>query len=550
MFIIPLLVLLVFVLVFAFYLAPYVKFAYRGDLINREMHLFITRMGVLSTSDIARKEMLGVLAKMREYGELSIEVEKIFALVTRWNVSLEKACRTVASQTPSEMFSNFLLRLAHAVETGETAEEFFRNEQVVVMEQYKIKYESAMRNVDILKQVFIIVAVLFLFIFFMITLVPFLTGEDIQIYVVLVVAGMMIFEGIMVYLIWAIVPGERIWHNMEMKTKIHKEIDRKIKWGLIFCGLAFVFMLAVYNPMEYLFDVWIKSSVGYSAQKIFEKGVAPPQPTYYVLPLLILSVTFIPMLWAARFVNKNESMIKDKDKQYPPFIRSLGAAVGARSKSFLLPLKKLRLHDFGPLTQNIDDLYKRLATRIKTERAWEYFAAESLSELVSKFNEMYVEGTRMGGDTKAISRIISDNFIKMDALRELKYESTSTFTFMLYGLTMSMSFLLFFGLYLIKHFYDLLSQLWMPESAVGPEALDAMRALNWFKEDLVDFNFLVGMTTIMVVYHCGVSAMMTRVISGGNFVGASRDFVGLLWSATITAIAVMFSAQFLLVPPA
>ncbi|NIP34118.1 MAG: type II secretion protein F, partial [Thermoplasmata archaeon] len=55
--------------------------------------------------------------------------------------------------------------------------------------------------------------------------------------------------------------------------------------------------------------------------------------------------------------------------------------------------KKLSYHDFGPLTDDIQSLYKRVAMRIDRQRAWQLFGAETNSELISKFSEMFSEGT-------------------------------------------------------------------------------------------------------------------------------------------------------------
>jgi len=60
----------------------------RGSDIDREMHLFITRMGVLAVSESARKEMFDIISRMREYRSLAVEINKIFIMVDKWNVSL------------------------------------------------------------------------------------------------------------------------------------------------------------------------------------------------------------------------------------------------------------------------------------------------------------------------------------------------------------------------------------------------------------------------------------------------------------------------------
>ena len=527
---------LILLLVCYFFMTPYLAYKQKGELIDREMHLFITRMGVLAASDASRKEMFEILGQMREYGNLAKEIDKIFTLVSKWNVGLEKACRTVATQTPSELFSNFLLRLAHAVETGETAEEFFESEQTVIMDQYDIRYNSAMRSVEVIKEVFIILVVLLLMILILVAFLPFLTMEDMGPWVAITGGMIIVLDVIMIFLLDAIVPGERIWHSMKMRTLVQKKIDRKFQYAIVMCFIVTGIMIAIWPNINMLLDQGMKTAVG------IPSGQELPHATYYVIPLLVLSVGLTPLVWPGLFVMDQESNIIRRDAQYPAFIRSLGGSVGSASKSFTLPLKKLRMHDFGPLKKNVDDLYRRLSTRIKTERAWEYFAAETQSELISKFNEMYVEGSKTG-DTKKISKIISNNFIRINGLRELKYESGSTFLWMVYGVTISMSFLMFFGLYIVEQFMLLFKDLNLPSEAAGSTGLYFFS----FNPNLANIPVLWTTCWVVIAVHCGLSAIMVKYITGGHKISSGVHFVGMLWASTITAMVVMYAAQFLVV---
>jgi flagellar protein FlaJ len=536
----PLVVLLGFALILLlvayFFMLPYLAYSEKGATIDKEMHLFITRMGVLAASEASRKEMFGILAGMREYGTLAKEIDKIFTLVSKWNVGLEKACRTVASQTPSELFSNFLLRLSHAVETGETAEEFFEKEQTVIMDQYEIRYDSAMRSVEIIKEVFVVLVVLVLMIMVLVTFMPFLVMESMGPWIAVTGGFMITLDLLIIYVLEAVVPGERIWHNMKMKTIVQKKITRKFQYSIVMCFIVTGIMIAIWPYLNYYLDLAIK-------QALFQPASVELQhPTYYIIPLLILSVGLTPLLWPGGYVMDQEADIKRRDGQYPAFIRSLGGSVGSRSKSFTLPLKKLRMHDFGPLKKNIDDLYKRLSVRIKTERAWEYFAAETQSELISKFNEMYVEGSKTG-DTKKISKIISDNFIRINGMREQKYESGSNFLWMAYGVAITMSFLLFFGLYIVEQFMILFKDMSIPTEAVQQTGLFFFS----FKESMASLPVLWTTSWVIIVIHCALSALMVKSITGGHRMSSAVHFVGMLWASTISAFVVMYAAQFLVV---
>ena len=45
--------------------------------IEKEMHMFITRMGILSLGEVGAKSIFDILKRMSDYGELAAEVKRI-----------------------------------------------------------------------------------------------------------------------------------------------------------------------------------------------------------------------------------------------------------------------------------------------------------------------------------------------------------------------------------------------------------------------------------------------------------------------------------------
>lgn len=491
-------------------LYPLIRWERRGKLIDRDMHLFITRMGVLSVAEVARKEMFDILARMKEYRTLADEIKKIYVLVSGWNISLEKACRLVAETTPSELLADFLNRLAYAVESGETTEVFFKNEQIVVMNQYKTKYESAMRLTEAMKEVFIALVTAALFVIVIVSLIPLLTGEDASLLMGIAVLLFVFIEFAFLYLLYSIVPGELIWHTMKIKTDVHRSIERKLVFGSILSILVLMLLLVL--------------------------TLKPPLPIFVALCVS-------PLLIPGLYVNAQEMKIKRRDDFFPAFIRSLGTIAEAKTRDMAICLRRLRTHDFGPLTKNIEDQYRRISMRIKRDEAWELFAAETCSELISKFNEMFVEGMKTGGNPKKISQIISDNFITILGLRKMKYESSSSLTGVLYGIMVACSVILYMSLYLVNAFYNLFSKILTPETI---EALHGYEYILLLQPKTFDFFVLACLTLAIIIVHAFVSAWITRIISGGHVVGALTHFVGLIWVGGIVAIIVCETMKYLI----
>jgi flagellar protein FlaJ len=195
-------------------------------------------------------------------------------------------------------------------------------------------------------------------------------------------------------------------------------------------------------------------------------------------------------------------------------------------------LKKLSYHDFGPLTDNIKALYKRVAMRINRQRAWQLFGAETNSELVSKFSEMFSEGTSTGGEPRAISRIISDNFSKLLALRVDKFQTQGRITGILYGLTAAMTVILYLALYLVEGFFDMFSQ-------VSP--VEGFEFVILLKAQTFDLELLNILVFLIILIHALVSTAVTRVIGGGHWVGGLTHLVGMMWVAAITSLLTKYA---------
>ena len=116
-----------------------------------------------------------------------------------------------------------------------------------------------------------------------------------------------------------------------------------------------------------------------------------PFPLYAVIPIT-------PLIIPGLVLYRQEKLVKARDDEFPSFIRALGTTESVKQSTSSDVLKTLREKDFGPLTDNIDDLFKRLNMRIEPADAWRYFTADCRSYLIQTFSEMYLIGREMGGD--------------------------------------------------------------------------------------------------------------------------------------------------------
>jgi flagellar protein FlaJ len=352
--------------------------------IDNNIHYYITHMGVLATSQMTRVNLLHRLSQNEAYGYLAKETGRIYALIRYWHISFPVACRFIGKRTPSVLFSDFLDRLAHSVQAGQDFEEFVLSEQSVVMNDFMTMYKDALNSIDMIKEIFISMSMSLIFIVAFAIIMPIITGMDATL---LLAGAIVIFLGTeLVILMYARtkVPSDRIWHTLEIETMA----DRRIKWSM---------------PVSLMMCIILT-------------GVLL---TYSKLPTTIMfAAALTPLLITGLIARKEENKIKRFDDNFGAFIRSLGGAAGSRSGLILESLKELIVHDFGPLSTNIINLYKRLRVRVNKNKAWEHFAAGTGSNLIERFATMFVEGTTVGGKPAIIGDIISKNFTDILSLRK------------------------------------------------------------------------------------------------------------------------------------
>src|SRR5659263_214290 len=196
--------------------------------IDNNMHYFITHMGVLATSQMSRVDLLLKLSHTEAYGYLAKETGRIYALIYYWHVSFPVACRFIAQRTPSVVFSDFLDRMAHSVQAGQTFEDFVISEQTVVMNDFITMYQDSLNSIDMVKEMFVSMCMSLIFVVSFAIIMPIVTGID----SILLLGGAI---GIFVVTEFAIllyarskVPADRIWHTLEIETLA----DRRIKWSM------------------------------------------------------------------------------------------------------------------------------------------------------------------------------------------------------------------------------------------------------------------------------------------------------------------------------
>jgi flagellar protein FlaJ len=487
---------------------PKILLSQRKRELNNRFHLLITHMTVLATTKIDRMEVFRTLAKEEEYGELAMEMHRIVQLVDTWNQSLDDACRRRAKEVPSDAFSDFLDRLAYTLGAGQSLEDYLLSEQEQIIQHYTTVYRSSLDSLEVMKDLYLSMILSMTFALVFAVVLPVLTGTNPTMTVSAVIVMFIFVQTGFFLAIRSMAPYDPVWfHPEEYPSPIEERLDKSIYVGV---GLSMVLLFITLGGM---FGV---SPITLNDLLFFTDSV--PLPMYAVVPIT-------PMLIPGIVFRQEEERIKGRDGEFPSFIRALGATEGAKQSTTGQVLRTLRKKDFGPLTANINDLYKRLNMRIEPTAAWRYFTADCRSYLIQTFSEMYLIGREMGGSPKQLGELIAANMNQVLQLRQKRKQATTTMVGLLYGITAASTFAFFIGLQVV----NILAQ--MSLDLNSSSQLDVNTLINTSVYNIPLIEFLL---VIIIMFSAMLSALMIRTIDGGHKANTYLHFVMLAWIGGIT----------------
>ena len=523
------LILLPVMAAFAAVAFPILEVQRSATLIEREMHMFITRMGILSLGEVGAKSIFDILKQMRDYGELASEVQRIETLVDKWHTSLPEAARIVAQQSPSPLWADFLDRMAFSIEAGQPIDAFMRSEQETVSEQYSTLYDTRLESVDIMKEIYVslVSAGLFGLVIAGIHLVLFEVGgsDDTPIEVAsrirfLLLASMLfMFVNVgAVFAFRATIPKDKTFATDELETPFRLNFTRTL---LLAGSITFILLIITTVSVIYAWE-----------------GISQEWDKY---GLLVIAVPLSPMLIPTMLVRREEKNIQRRDESYPDFIRALGGTAQARSAEPSATIKALRGIDFGVLDLSIDRLEKRLSTRIDSDRAWDYFNADTNSAVISRYTRIYIEGSQSSGKPAATADLVSRSVGNLLSLRNRRALSADTMAGVSLGLLIASVTSLNVTIAIVLKLGEAIAGVatGFTETDVGAladfgagVALPVMEDASSVGDNIRMFKIIVSILILGQI--AAVSVIATRLRGGGR-VSALGQIIKLIWVAGITS---------------
>tara|TARA_B100001093_G_scaffold40854_1_gene34753 strand:- start:6335 stop:8128 length:1794 start_codon:yes stop_codon:yes gene_type:complete len=508
---------------------PLLEVRRAANLIEKEMHMFITRMGILSLGEVAAQSIFDILKQMSDYGELANEVKRIETLVDKWHTSLPEASRIVAQQSPSPLWADFLDRMAFSIEAGQPIDGFMRSEQETIAEQYSTLYDTRLESVDTMKEIYVslVSAGLFGLVIAGIHLVLFEVGSstDTPIMVAsrlrfLLLAGLLftIIQIGAVVAFRASIPEDPTFARDDLDTPFRINFIRSLVGSLILTSILLVItILTILSAWEAVTTQWDRYG------------------------LLFIAAPLSPMLIPALMVSREERQVLRRDETYPDFIRALGGTAQARSAEPSATIKALRGIDFGMLDNSIDRLERRLATRIDSDQAWDYFNADTNSAVISRYTRIYIEGSQSSGQPAQTAEMVSRSVGSLLSLRRRRALSANTMRGVALGLLIacvtSLNVTIAIVMKLGSSIAGVASSFTDTDVSVLSEfgaglSLPIMEDASGVDENIRLFKIIVSVLILFQVW--AVSSISNRLRGGGKITSLGQA-IQLLWIAGITS---------------
>ena len=506
--------------------------------IEQDMHMFMTRMGILSMGESAEKGMFDVLKEMGDYGALAVEIQAIETLVTKWHTNLPEAARIVGRQSPSAIWSDFLDRMAFSVEVGQPIGEFFTSENETFEQAFTTIYDARLEQLDTLRETFVSLTTtgLLLLVVAGLHLILFQTGDETNNpFQVILRARWVLLAGLLFgllqigawYLFTLVIPDEDLFAKHGFNTE--QAIDMRRAW--IFA--------AVLGTMEFLLLIGL----------FIFTGTSWLTDNWNYIGLLVIAALASPLLAPAMLTLQEETRVRRRDEAFPEFIRAFGGTAQARAQEPSAMVKALSGIDFGALDDSIANLEKRLSMRIDSDYSWDWFAADNNSMLVSRFTRVFIEGSSSTGEAGLVGDMVSQSTTNLLGLRQRREISASVMRSVSYGLLIAMIIALNITTSIIAGLGETIAQVAQGlvdsagetgTAAGGVDvALPVLSDTGGVEQNIRVFQY---MGSFLIVLSIVVLGLITARIRGGGTTLVLGQMIQMMW---VAGLANLFSAWIL-----
>lgn len=494
------------IILFYIFLNPIIQRDQKKSDINSNIPFFVTALTTLSVSDSNRIEILDILSKKEKLGMLREDLAKIVNLVRNWKRGLSEAAMFLAQKSPSEVFADFLARFAHALDSGQDFYEFVKTESDTVMSNFETAYMSALYTFDLYKDMYVSLLLAFAFLIAFIMIMPVLVPMNMTVVLALSLLLVGLGESMLVYGIKVVLPNDPIWHDTGIKTDFQESIRQKF----MIAAIIAMCLLTILVVTGYVYKI----------------------PFYFAVSAIVT-----PFAWPSILGSRAEASVAKKDEMFGSFIRALSGSAAARGNIIIDALKAIVLHDFGTLTRDIGNLYKRLTYRINSVQAWKSFSADTGSHLIEVFSESFVESIELGANSAEAGDVIAKNFDKVIRMRKRRHSAVSSYVGVLYGITGGLAFSLAISFGVLEIINKIFSTF----------STSTITNLGIFLGQPSAEIFVVELFIMAILFvHSAIGGMALKVADGGKMAHGLHHVVIMMWIVSFVVYGTLMITNSLL----
>ncbi len=471
--------------------------------IHENIHYFITYAGALSTIHIQRRKLFRLASQRIEYGEIAKVMEKVAYLSDYWNLGVVKTCRKLAGIVPSKILGNFLDRMSAAFDFGENLDTFLFAEQSAVMEDYASEYKQSLQTMSLVQDALVSLTIAVSFMMTVAFMLPLIMGYDI--YTLVALSGLMLlFIDVMsLVFIDSFITHDQMMHGLPVKSPEYKRL-KSLAAPVVALSLALLAFLLILQPLP-----WI--------------------------PVLV-AIALSPLAVIGWYASEMEAATARRDQAFPAFVRSLGGSMAAKGGSLVGTIGPLRIHEFGVLNEPVNSLYARLRVRCDKFQSWVYFAGETGSNLIEKFGNIFIQVVTLGGDPEKAAKMISDNFIKLLSLRDLRMQLAQSVRGVYYGTLVGIAGATYSTLRMVGILDSTFKKSF--SSIAATPSVASMTAGIFPTIGDINMPMVENLLFVILVFHVAFSAYSVKMVDGGSKYTAFLDFVVMVWGVALTAVLV------------
>ena len=486
---------------------PVISYLSKITDIRSHMFYFITYVTSLSTLQITRTLIFKRVAQNRRFGYLSDLSQRLIYFSKSWNLGFSRSVRIVEQFIPFKPLKHFFDRLATVSDFGEDIETFFLEEEKSFIDEIVYEYNRTYENIKMIQELFISFVITFAFVMSIGMLLPILNGSPMD----KMIKGMIIIilsaDILLIVMIKLLIPKDNLMHELPITSSLAKKVNLSFYVSVIFTIFLIFFLSFKFIPR---------------------------------LPfLIVLAVSLTPLLLPAFLANELEDKIIIRDEAFPPFIRTLGGALESKGGGMLSTLQELRTRNFGPLNDIFIRLFKRLRIGSDKYQAWLYFGAESDSNLIYNFSQIFAETAYLGGNASKIGRVISENFQRMLSLRKMKLQLVSSLRGSLYGSLVGFASAIYISLEVTLRLASTFSLPMQVMQEAGGKFMSGI----FPAVPKIDPYMVSTYVAILIVVHSFFSAYSLKLLDGGHKFAMFFDLIIMVWMGAILSWIIPFGIE-------